>query len=319
MSSSFRVEKLEDRILLAGNITAVQSGSQLVINGDADDNVINITNDGGAGTIEVSEVDGGTVNGGGPATFAGITHIVVRGRAGDDGVMVDDIDIDGNLTIQLNQGDDVFAVVQESAIGGNVALSADGDDAVNLGIALSNVGGSVQFTSRGGADDLALFQVGIGGQVVINAGHGFNAVDVTGVDVAGKFVVNDGADNLNLNLTDVLVGSTLNIDAGARGDSNIILHDIGVGGQMWIRTGDGEDFVHVCHVEVDLGTVIALRESDDILEVGDSTFHSHFQASGGPHQSGDEIVDLDNNTFDVDPIITRFETFSFGEGCGIDM
>ena len=57
MSASFQIEKLEDRILLAGNITAVQNGSQLVINGDADDNWINVTNDGGAGTIEVSETD----------------------------------------------------------------------------------------------------------------------------------------------------------------------------------------------------------------------------------------------------------------------
>lgn len=319
-NSTLRIEKLEDRILLAGNVTAVQNGSQLVINGDADDNFIVVTNDGGAGTIEVSEADGGTVNGGGPETFAGITHIVIRGRAGDDIVIVDDIDIEGNLTIQLNQddGDGQGAGVFTSNIGGNLAISSDGDADVEVGVFGNNVGGAAQIVTRGGDDDIEVEDGNIGGQLVINAGHGDNDVFLGGfeggLNVGGNLIVNDGADDLDLEAENVNVGGTLNIDAGARGDSEIVLHNIDVGGQFWVRTGDGFDYVHICDVEVDLGTVIALREGDDVLEVGDSTFHSHFQASGGP-EVNDTINDLGSNTFDVDPIVTQFENFGFGEGC----
>jgi hypothetical protein len=320
MSTSFRIEKLEDRILLAGNITAIQNGSQLVINGDADDNEIYVTNNGGAGTIEVGGLDGETVNGGaGSEIFSGITHIVVRGRAGDDFVLVDEINIAGNLTVQLNQdaGVEQAAAVYDSYIGGNLAVSSDGNADAEIDVQGNYIGGAAQIVTRGGEDDIEVEDSSIGGQLVINAGHGDNDVFLGGSEglyVGSNLVVIDGADDLLLDAHDVYVGGTLNINAGARGDSEICLEDMYVGGQGWIRTGDGEDLVGICNVEVELGVVVALREGDDVLSVGDSTFHSHVQVSGGPDY--DTLIDNGGNSFDVEPIISRFEAFGFGEGCG---
>lgn len=320
MSSSFRIEKLEDRILLAGNITAIQSGSQLVINGDADDNVIYVTNDGGAGTIEVAGLDGETVNGAaGPDDFSGITHIVVRGRAGDDVVIVNAIDIDGNLTVQLNQdvGAGQGAEVVGSYIGGNLAVSSDGNADAGVLVQDDYIAGAAQIVTRGGQDEIDAFNVLVGGQLVINAGHGDNDVFLGGAEglyVGSNLVVIDGADNLVLDANRISVGGTLNVNAGARGDSEICLRDMYVGGQGWIRTGDGEDFVGICDVDVELGVVVALREGDDVLAVGHSDFYSHVQVSGGPDY--DELIDQGANTFAIEPIVSNFEFFGFGEGCG---
>lgn len=363
-------------LFAAGDVSAVQSGGSVIINGDADDNDIFVTNDGAAGTIAVSETGGGTVNGGGPATFAGVSNVVIRGRAGDDDVVVDAINITGNLTVQLYDGavaqsaivnssivggnlllsgagtGDVTAIVDSSIVGttrivggsgddtgvvdssiiegnltlqmarggggqttvvdssiieGNMAFSSTGDADTTVVVDSSIIDGAAQIVTGNGEDTVVVDMSDVGGDLIVNLNHGNNTGVVSDTSVGGRLVALDGAHHLTFVVDTVAIGSTLNIDAGSRGDSTVVVDTVDINGECWVRTGDGEDTVVFDNIGVDLRTVVALRASDDVLVISDSDFGGTFQASGGPEDVEDVAVDGGGNTFAFAPIFTEFE------------
>ena len=79
-------ESLEERTLLAANVTAVLSNGTLTITGTSDADDIYVFGDGDAGYVEV------TANGsadGAYGTFNGVKNIVVNTLGGDDDVNID--------------------------------------------------------------------------------------------------------------------------------------------------------------------------------------------------------------------------------------
>ena len=107
-------EGLEDRTLLAANVTAVLSGGTLTITGATlgafvNDN-IDVSGDGMTGHVTVnanlnSLAGNGTVVAAGIRNFVGVTNIVVNTGAGNDDLNVSNINILGNLTANLGAGD----------------------------------------------------------------------------------------------------------------------------------------------------------------------------------------------------------------------
>jgi large repetitive protein len=174
----YALERLEDRTLLSGNVTAtVTSGGNLLVVGDSKGNQIAIQTTSGA--LQVSSLDGTTtINGGsGPFTPTGFTGDVdVFMRQGADVVDVggsgDVTSLPHNLVIDTGTGNDTVAV-ENASIGGNLAIfGGAGSDTFTVGSSSSetavSVGGNVFIVGgTGSSNTIAVFDADITGDLRI--------------------------------------------------------------------------------------------------------------------------------------------------------
>src|SRR5580704_16624707 len=178
-SSRWALERLEDRTLLSGNVTAiVTSGGNLVVTGDAQGNQIRIQSASG-GALQVSSLDGTTTINGGSSPFSttGVTgNVAVFMKQGADVVDVGGTGmlttVPKNLFVDTGSGNDTVDV-ENASIGGNIAIfGGAGSDTFTVGSSNSetavSVGGSVYIV--GGIADtntIAVFDADITGDLRI--------------------------------------------------------------------------------------------------------------------------------------------------------
>jgi hypothetical protein len=158
-----RFEMLEDRRLLAGNVTAALVGTDLVIDGDAAANAISVVETANDGEFTITGLNdaGGTptsINNGAPngsATIAGVTgDIIVNLLAGDDSATLTSINHTGNLTIDAGAGNDTLAVGASGgavSIGGGLTIHV-GDDQNRVTLSHATVGGNFFVDAVGTVD-----------------------------------------------------------------------------------------------------------------------------------------------------------------------
>lgn len=221
-------EQLEERSLLAANVTATLIGDTLVITGDASNNTIDVHGVGLDGSVEVSVFGSGQmlcVNGGisedaTDGAFTGVRHISIWSNGGDDSITVSDIHIAGNLTANGGSGTDAIelnAAHFDTYVGGAVVLNGGGgtDDRIDVtlqakssndltigaGLALSNWGGDGEI--RIDADGYGT--IAIGGGVLMNEYSGFGDYGIAeirsgygNVAIAKSVVMNGGLGNDHL-------------------------------------------------------------------------------------------------------------------------
>lgn len=148
-------ETLEERILLAGDVTAVLSGATLIITGDGNANDIAIAQD-ESGNITVQGNDGTSINqnsSGSPVAFAGVTNVSISLNGGDDRLTIGgeeepvdvttsaeeheeedpQLKIAGWLFVATGTGDDVVRMSFTEVAKDVTIITDGGDDAVDLG------------------------------------------------------------------------------------------------------------------------------------------------------------------------------------------
>ena len=179
-------EGLEDRTLLAGNVTAALVGDTLFIVGNVTDNNIQLGHNGGTGEIQVDVYDnnetltviGGSTIDSNTGTFSGVNNIVVRGGAGDDFVRINRVDINGNLLVNGGIGDDeVFLAGGEgnSGIGGSAIIYGDsGDDFINVDNI--DIGGIFKVFGGLGSDGIEVDGNYVGSSAGIYGGAGNDSI-----------------------------------------------------------------------------------------------------------------------------------------------
>src|SRR5262245_17075222 len=129
------LDSLESRLLLAGNVSASIQGADLIIRGDAEDNVVTITS-AGSGRLRITGIDQTRVNGQSAVTTSAISeNIIVRMRqGGEDRVALQGpLILMGDLQALVGQGE---FVVEGSAgpvtIRGDLRASSNKDGAINV-------------------------------------------------------------------------------------------------------------------------------------------------------------------------------------------
>lgn len=187
--------RLEDRTLLVGNVTAAITGGNLVIQGDALSNNINIEPTANAGEFKITGVTT-TVNGAANVTLSGLTgDVVVLMGDGNDQVQfvtlgTQDVTLPGALRGEMGEGNNTFKIV-------------------TLGSSKLTVAGDATFTSGAGNDSFLFQANGIGsellfdGKVSVNAGEGTNNTNL----------------ETNGNNSRVEVGLSLTVNGGSSGDT----------------------------------------------------------------------------------------------------
>lgn len=171
-------EALEDRVVPAGNVTAILSGGVLHIFGDDQANRIWVAGAGENAAV-VATLDGTTINGRRAAVrFEGIDFAYdIKLHDGNDFLYVTGLTGNAGLFADTGEGND-GAAIDNSCIGGlTVITTGTGDDTVSVGM-----GKQFATTFNLGAGDDRIDIAGTEfGDVVFNGGAGTNRMGLLGV------------------------------------------------------------------------------------------------------------------------------------------
>jgi hypothetical protein len=232
---SFEFQRLEDRMLMAGNVVAAVNKGTLTLTGDNFDNGIVVTSGPQIGQIYISPVAGSNT------TINGQTSPVLLSGVSKD------------LVANMNGGNDVLEVLDT----GGIPISLPGKINVNMGAGNdyfyaynARTTDSVSINAGTGSDAVILERVKIGNQ---NVNHNHNDLSITG---------QGGTDTFYIDNTTVARNLTID-DHKATGDDTVALLNSSVGGNVSVQTGNADDFVSGDHLSVGGQMKVSTNSGDD--------------------------------------------------------
>ena len=267
-SKKLRLEPLEQKIVLAGNVTAAIVGGDLMITGDIADNEFEILRTGpGVGELKVAGRAGTLINGMAEEDFGMVPItgdvIIDFSLGGDNGAFVGDTDqapsdilqLPGDISVTGGGARD--ALIMEDTNVGNVSMtdSAGGLSAINFFSAVT-VTGSVTLESDNAVSEMLLFESIVSGDVSQTPLAGGVATDgaafrLDGTSVGGTATFESDADSTSTVVNDSFVAGDLNITTGDGTDTVVALttafptFNNEVVGDLNISTGNGADSVMI--------------------------------------------------------------------------
>lgn len=208
-------EQLEDRVMLAGNVSAFISGGNLRINGDSLGNEV-LVERAGATSVRLTPEAGTTVNGSAlPVTLGGFRFgIVLTANGGDDefrfaGTAASPFRVLGNVVLSMGAGNDVLEFTSfwphrnltiNTGTGNDQIAAARNLEGPNqsTGVALV-VGKNVAIATGTGDDEVLLDRSYFARTFVFNAGPGNDTLDIRFSHFRHSTVLNGAAgfDTLN--------------------------------------------------------------------------------------------------------------------------
>jgi hypothetical protein len=225
----------------AGNVIAYNKGGSLIIVGDSLDNDISITPGGASDEFVVEGFNGTTVNfSGGPALFIQIIgNLSIDMDDGDDDVIVQDVPVPSRLLVQLGDGDDTFDFT-DGMVTGNVSVKAgSGNDMVALSTLL--IGGTVIIKGENDADNIILDQVTVNRNLKLSGGDGDDEITVAGTsEIVGTFKATGDRGFDQVNLQDSMFTNVVKVSLGSEND-DIVLGGVTTGSKVRLDGGSGVD------------------------------------------------------------------------------
>lgn len=309
--STLFVEQLENRNLLAGNVSASVSGIDLNITGDNLGNTISVESF-GAGKVQVRGF-GTSINGAPDAIkiFTVSGSINIHMNYGADVVRVTNLIIRDNLNADLGPGSNELLLGQ-SAAGDNIRFAGTPSGPLyvqdNLSV-VGNTGADRVFQSHlhvrgagtlslGDGDDTiqldrpsgSTANVEYSGLFQMFAGAGTDSISVNGLVVDDNMVVSDAGGNANISINAMDVHGDLTVTTSNLADSiglqnTNVSNTLTVNSQagfdkltisaiadrLTIAAGAGNDEVHVSSSNVDVMNVFLGVGSDQLDLLSDTT------------------------------------------------
>lgn len=322
-------EGLEERTLLAANVTAVLSNGTLTITGatsgaDVAD-FIEVYGDGTTGHVTI-DVNGGTLAGDsdGVKSFTGVKNIVFNGGAGNDELDVYDLSITGNVTANGGAGDDnlyVYSYGDDVFIGGSVSLTAEdtevwagsyGDDVTIVKNVTLNGG-----TTNGDYQGIYTYygtDIFIGGSVAMNGGAGSgDYAEIYNYDtITDSYGYGNGPVALqgfngygySISASSINIAGNVTINGGAGNDygvienyANAVYGEINIGGNVTFTGGDGIDsmgvrnFGYGSSVAIGASVVMNGGNGNDFMGIDNYSYGTSVTVGGNVTVHGNDGVD----------------------------
>lgn len=280
--SRLMVEPLENRNLLAGNVSAFVSDGNLFINGDGAANTISVESNG----VNVIQVRGIGTNVNGSATVknfnvTGSVNITMNGGA--DVVRVTNLVVSSDLNVRMGEGANEIYTGRPSAgdnvkfgslpsgplfVQGNTSiLSGSGNDRLFQSDTHVQGTGTVRLDS--GVDQIQMDRpAGSGANVeyggflnLIPGGHN-DSVNITGLVVDDNMAISDpgGATTVSINSMDV--HGTLTVTTQASIDS-VTIQNTNVRNVLAVVSGGGDDDLSLSAI-ADHMDIVAGAGNDDV-------------------------------------------------------
>jgi hypothetical protein len=269
-TTQLRIEALESRAMMAGNVTAAVVGGNLLIRGDNQFNDIAITAGPNPGDFLITGNNGTTVNGSSaPITESGVTRNVMIAfkKAG--------------CTLKIGDSQD-----QTLSIPGQLAIGAgSGNNTIDL--ENLQIGGNLNVGLGNGQNTLTVDSV-TARAALIGAGSGGDTVTISNTTVTKEFLVGTGNGSDTVTIT----------GPGA---------DAVMARSLSVLTGGGSDVVNLADVDIRRGLLVNLGRGDDTLNLnGGNTVGGMAVLLGGPGDD-DLAVNAAPNSFH-NMAIVGFET-----------
>jgi serpin B len=202
-----RLEAMEPRLLLSGDVTVNVIDGDVFILGDCQDNAIVID-----GMID-SAADGSAAEGDWPVLFmiSGVDDTTVNGETG----WVNVEGVTGSVYIALDGGNDSASLVWGCAPG------------------------SLAFLGGAGDDELRLYHWAVGEGLYVRGGWGGDGVAMEGAFVRGGAVLNFGRGDSETKIDETAIEGDLLVTAGYGFDRFSLANGSAVGGDVKVRTDGG--------------------------------------------------------------------------------
>lgn len=225
-----RLEQLEDRLPLAGNVTASVIGGNLRIIGD------NAGHD-----LSVSQVD--------LTTYAIIPNDDTSINGGPAGLGIDVTGVTGNVNISLGNGINGLGF-QTTELFGNLTINGGNGVEIFPGAIVSDsivvgglVRGQVRINLRDGDDSLRLLSLSAGRSVTITGGTGGKETELNSCVFDQSLVLAYSGATGNITLTaNTVLGGTV-ISTSGSGVNSVTVDGGSYQGGFGVNLGGGDDFL----------------------------------------------------------------------------
>jgi len=302
-SRSARFESLEQRTMMAGDVSVSLTNGSLLISGDVAANGLEIAGL-AAGEIRVTGLDAGgtatTINGVATQTFTGVTgSVVINLGDGNDLVNVHTLFLAGHLVVNAGAGNDTVALAINA---GNVVSTARelviNGDAGNDVIKLHDVyiGTSAIITGGDGADqvhagrgaDNSERQFSCVADLAINLGQGYGDMISLNRSTIGRYFRADAAEAVDLryssarNVAAVFSGTTdlaVDVEGSFFGSDLIVTSATELGlsisgaivtNNCYISSSGAINGLSVASSIIDTLSLIGMGESDRGISIANS-------------------------------------------------
>jgi hypothetical protein len=284
---SLRIESLEQKQLLAGDVVVNVVNGVLTLEGDELGNQVVVSSGEDPGSFVIRGLDGTQLVEGDAEP---VTELVVES-------------VRHGLRANLGEGDDVLRV-ENATIRGNVAINTGaGDDRVVMGIPPATTDETLVAVEEA-VDDA---NVKLGQNLIINTGEGNDTVAIDDTVARGALHVSAGAgddivrlgrpdetpaedgDDAEPERPDVSFGRGVHVGLG-EGDDSLVANDLRAGGLgLHVNGGAGADTIRIVGVHSPVIDIIGGRGDDaDEVSIQDSATRLLFVALGG----GDDTLSL---------------------------
>lgn len=280
-AASQNFEVLEQRTLLAGDVTATLVGQTAFLTGDNADNNVQVTVQ--DGHVIVQGLEGTTINGSSDSfvlaenssQFGG--SLIARMGHGNDEFDLSGVALGGLLRVFGGTGDDTLSVSDASSVGRGLLLHGQ-SGANSLAVSDTDVGHSLWMIGGRSNDVMAVANSNVGHSFVAFAGRGNDDIVLQNSTFGRDVWVSLAHGNDDFVMTDSSVASRL-IVHGGRGDDMSYIEDSTVGRVTRMHMGAGRDRVSVLgNSELSGRTVIAGGRKSDLMEVADTATISRLRS-----------------------------------------
>jgi hypothetical protein len=278
-SKRLTVESLENRCLLAGNVSASLSGSDLNITGDDLGNTISVESI-GAGQVQVRGF-GTSINGSPDAikTFNVSGSINIHMNDGADLVRVTNLVIHDDLVADLGPGANELLLGQSTA-GDNTRFASTPSGPLYVQNDVTVVGNTA-------ADRVFQSNLHVGGVGTLDLGSGDDTVQLerpsgstANVEYAGLFQVLPGAGNDSVSITGLVVDDNMVVTDGS-GIANVSINSMDVHGNLTITTANLADTIGIQNTNVRNTLTVVSQGGYDSLTLSAIADNLTVNAGGG--------------------------------------
>ncbi|MEW4528380.1 LEPR-XLL domain-containing protein [Maioricimonas sp. JC845] len=309
-----QIEQLEDRLLLAGNVTLgilVGGGptADISLIGDADSNSIAISTEGGELTVE--GLDGTRLTPGAfniplrvlaglivDTDFDGVSasfftfnssvvialnDIQVSLGAGNDNVAVSNLSLDDNLSIDTGVGSDNVLLSNVYVDDSITLATGDGNDMVNI-LQTTSDDGAWSIATGSGNDSVSIAESLIDDDITIVAGTGNNQVTISNSAIAGRLDISAGSGSDEVLIEDNVFLSVSGASLGAGNDQFVATGNMGLEGSF--NAGAGDDAMLFANNQF-----VGLLDSDIQMMLG--TGNDELVTAGNTFGNGLDILVVD--------------------------
>jgi cyclophilin family peptidyl-prolyl cis-trans isomerase len=268
ISADARIERLEERALLAGNVVASLYGPHLTVTGDSANNTVELTviNN----SVQLRGLDNTTIN--------GSTSVFIVAANTDT--------VTGNVVISLGGGNDKAVFTRNVKLGGaTTVIGGAGNDALSSTGAIFQ--GNVAFFGGDGSDTFSLQDSTTQNALLISGENGDDLVSLTNMTINGYVRIQGGVGDDGVSFNNVTGPGSVMIKT-SWGDDDVTIRNSTLSGSVSMLTRQGQDNVMLSGNTFNGLVAINTGRNNDTLDVRNTnTFNGYLAVHGGDSKRGE--------------------------------